>query len=107
MRMYKQDETYRLSALRTTIQAHHRDAHAPVRELVRPDARRTHEGEQLQRLLRAPVPRVAGDHGRPGHDAPVRHSVEHPSGGGDVAEPVVEDDELGAEVQVRKELELM
>lgn len=32
----------------------------------------------------------------------MRHSVEHPSGGGDVAEPGVEDDELGAEVQVRR-----
>lgn len=75
---------------------------APVRELVRPRARRAHEREQLQRLPRAPVPGVAGDHGRPGHDAPVRHSVEHLAGGGDVAEPRVEDDELGAQVQVRR-----
>lgn len=32
----------------------------------------------------------------------MRHSVEHPAGGRDVAEVGVEDDELGAEVEVRR-----
>lgn len=75
---------------------------APERELVRPGAGPEHGREQLQRLLGPAVLGVPGDHGRPGHDAPVRHPVEHPACGRDVAEVGVEHDELGAQVGVRR-----
>lgn len=81
-----------------------RSRRAPERELVRPGAAPEHEREQLQRLSGPAVLGVPGDHGRPGHHAPVRHPVEHPAGGRDVAEVGVEDDELGAEVEVRRQV---
>ena len=76
-----------------------RPRRAPERELVRPGAGPEHEREQLQRLRGAAVLGVPGDHGRPGHDAPVRHPVEHRACGRDVAEVGVEHDELGAQVE--------
>jgi hypothetical protein len=75
---------------------------APERELVRPGSGPEREREQLQCLPRAPVLGVPGEHGCPGHDAPVRHPVEHLACSRDVAEACVEDDELGAEVEVRR-----